>query len=440
MTALPPGSRGLPWVGQFWSFVRDLRGFVHRGKARFGDIFRARVYLRDTIFVSTAEANLWVFKGEHDYLRKNWPLGWKRISGRHSQSVVTDKAQHSRQMALMRRVLDPTDEMLAVFVRITRENLARWASRPFVDPAVAVKRLALEIDWAALFGLELDEARSRFVLDEFAELAKGFSCLVPLDVRPCPFARAMDARRRIQAVIDDILAAVADPRHPRVPGKLLDAERERGVLGVAELKDQFQTMLFAGHEFPGAGIISACLELIQNSAIVARLRGELASLGERTLDLAAVDELPYLDAFVKEVLRMYPPVPGGYRELTRDVEFGGYRFPKGWIVKFEPLLSHFDERYWVEPQRFDPERFLPPREEDRQHRGAYIPFGGGRRTCPGGRYGTLLMKVFAAELVRSYEASFYGVPTFKSKFGHLYQPQFLMRLARRGDETPGASA
>lgn len=440
---VPPGSGGLPWIGQFWSFVRDLHEFVLSRKQRFGETFWARVYLRNTIFVSSAEANEWVFRGEHEYLRKNWPLAWKKLAGEHAQTVVIDRERHTRQMAVMRRILTPTEEMLPIFDRIVRAHLQGWATRPRVEPAIDIKLLALQIDCAALLGLDLDERQCRWILDNFRELVGGFSTFLPLDMPGCPFARAMDARRRLQRFFEEVIREQqAEPRGERAAprwkrhgsershplAQLIEtAEREAGI-PLAELKDQFQILIFAGHEFPGAGMIGLCLELLRNPDVLRRLRAEVRAAGEGPLDLKGLQSLQYLDAFVKEVLRVYPPVPGGYRELTEDQEFGGHRFPKGWFIKFEPFLCHFDERYWREPNRFDPERFLPPRSEDRKHPMAYIPFGGGRRMCPGGRYGALLMKAFAVALVRGYELEFDGKPSLESKYGHLYQPHFLFRL------------
>lgn len=439
---IPPGSGGLPWVGQFWSFVRDLHEFVLSRKQRFGETFWARVYLRNTIFVSSAEANAWVFRGEHTYLRKNWPLSWKKLAGHHAQTVVTDRERHTRQMAVMRKILTPTEAMLPIFARIVRDHLRDWEARPRIDPAVDIKLLALQIDCSALLGLDLDERQCRWILDNFRELVKGFSTFLPLDVPGCPFARAMDARRRLQRFFEEVIREQqAEPAGPGATrwkrtddershplARLLDDAAGRPDIPLAELKDQLQILIFAGHEFPGAGMIGLCLELIRNPDALQRLREELRVAGAGPLDLATLQSLPYLDAFVKEVLRVYPPVPGGYRELIEDQEFAGHRFPKGWFVKFEPFLCHFDARYWRDPDRFDPDRFLPPRCEDRQHPTAYIPFGGGRRMCPGGRYGALLMKAFAVELVRAYDLEFVGTPSLESKYGHLYQPQFLFRL------------
>lgn len=440
---LPPGSGGLPWIGQFWSFIRNLHDFVLARKRRYGETFRARVYLRNTIFISSAEANAWVFRGEHVYLRKNWPLSWKKLAGEHAQTVVTDRERHTRQMALMRRILTPTPEMLPIFSRIVRDHLEEWERRGRVDPALDIKLLALQIDCAALLGLDLDLPQCRWILDNFRELVKGFSTFLPADVPGCPFARAMDARRRLQRFFEEVIReqqaepeGAGRPRWKRAGegrehplARLLESARDAGI-PLAELKDQFQILIFAGHEFPGAGMIGLCLELIRNPAAMQRLREELRGVGEGATDVDVLQSLPYLDAFVKEILRVYPPVPGGYRELTQDMEFGGYRFPKGWFIKFEPFLCHFDERYWSEPDRFDPERFLPPRCEDRKHPTAYIPFGGGRRVCPGGRYGSLLMKAFALELVRAYDLEFDGTPSLESKYGHLYQPHFQFRVRR----------
>lgn len=436
---LPPGSGGLPWVGQFWSFVNNLHDFVLSGKARLGETFWARVYLRNTIFVSSAEANEWVFRGEHDYLRKNWPRSWKLLAGEHAQTVVTDRERHGRQMSVMRRILTPTDAMLPIFSRIVREHLRGWATRERVDPAVDIKLLALQIDCAALLDLDLDDRQCRWILDNFRELVKGFSCFLPLDVPGCPFAKAMGARRRLQRFFEEVIREQQAPdrasRWPRAGAgdshplaQLLASAREDADIPLAELKDQFQILIFAGHEFPGAGMIGMCLELIRNPAVLQRLRAEVLGAAQGPPALATLQALPFLDAFVKEVLRVYPPVPGGYREVLRDMEFGGFRFPGGWFVKFEPFLCHFDPRYWREPDRFDPERFLPPRSEDRNNPMAYVPFGGGRRACPGGRYGVLLMKMFAVELVRAYDLEFVGTPSLESKYGHLYQPQFQFGL------------
>lgn len=178
-------------------------------------------------------------------------------------------------------------------------------------------------------------------------------------------------------------------------------------------------------------MISICLELLRNPQVVGKLRGEIKTINPDSLNLENVNNLVYLDAFVKEILRVYPAVPGGYRQLTKDVEFQGYNFPKGWFVKFEPFLCHFDERYWSEPNLFSPERFLPPREEDRKHPHAYIPFGGGRRVCPSSRYSFLLMKVFTIELVSSCNLEFVDTAISKFKFGHLYQLDFKFRIVKR---------
>ncbi len=450
----PPGSGGLPWLGQFYAFVRDIRGFVTQRHKRHGDVFWARVYSHKTVFVATAEANNWLFAGEHDYLRKDWPGGWRKLAGRKAQTVVTDPKTHERQMKIMRRVLAPTPEMLRVYVSTIDAHLERWERSPGVDPYVDLKLLTLHTDAEALLGLRLSDAQCRWLLGEFGKLVKGFSCLLPFDFPFFPFSRAMASRRRLQEffgeVIEEQLVELdassirtppkwrrASPRHEHPLRLLLRDAISNPQIAMDELRDQLQILIFAGHEFPGAAITGACLELLRRPEAVTELRWECDALDTQHATLDSLGSLPLLDAFVREVLRVYPPVPGGYRVLTRDVELEGHSLPRGWRVKFEPFLTHFDPRYWREPQRFDPSRFLSPRSEHQANRGAYVPFGGGARMCPGARYGSLFVKTFLLCLIKRYDLSFVGTPGLESKFGHVFQPHYEFRLQQR--EQPAIS-
>lgn len=443
----PPGSRGRWGLGQFGAFVRDLRGFVTSRRRRLGPVFWAHVYGRDTVFVSSATANRWVFAGEHDYLRKDWPLAWRKLAGRRAQTVVTDPQEHDRLMSVMRQALAPTAAVAGVQRQVIRRHLERWVGASAIDPYVDFKRVALHADAEAILGVRFEDDTCDEIMAEFRQMVRGFSCRVPIALPPFPFARAMASRRRLQRVfgriVDQQLTEIRDGvaclvngwrrvggSHRHALGVILTDALEHDRLDAEELRDQFQILIFAGHEFPGAAIINACLELLRHPPVLARLRDDVDRLAVEW-SLEELREASYLDAFVDEVLRMHPPVPGGYRMLTRDASLEGYRLPRGWRVKFEPFLSHFEEQYWREPLKFDPQRFLAPRAEHLRHRGAYVPFGGGARACPGARYGLLFIKSFLVELVRAYELAFEGTPSLESAFGHVYQPHYSLRLAPR---------
>ncbi|XP_072481514.1 cytochrome P450 26C1 [Notamacropus eugenii] len=121
------------------------------------------------------------------------------------------------------------------------------------------------------------------------------------------------------------------------------------------------------------------------------------------LSLEKLSRLHYLDCVIKEVLRLLPPVSGGYRTALQTFELDGYQIPKGWSVMYSIRDTHeIAAVYQTPPEGFDPERFGPTWED---HRGAgrfhYIPFGGGVRSCIGKDLAQTILKLFAVELVRT---------------------------------------
>jgi cytochrome P450 len=114
-------------------------------------------------------------------------------------------------------------------------------------------------------------------------------------------------------------------------------------------------------------------------------------------------ELPYLDMVVDEVLRLYPPAWIGPRRAVREFEFGGYRVPRGAYVNYVSWASHRIPEVFPEPEAFVPERFTRERKAALP-RGAYVPFGGGKRICIGKRFGQLEVKLVTTMFLRQLRA------------------------------------
>ncbi|XP_032087589.1 cytochrome P450 26C1 [Thamnophis elegans] len=123
--------------------------------------------------------------------------------------------------------------------------------------------------------------------------------------------------------------------------------------------------------------------------------------------LEKLNRLRYLDCVIKEVLRLLPPVSGGYRTALRTFELDGYQIPKGWSVMYSIRDTHETANiYQSPPDTFDPERFwISPEEDQEAHKSAaslrfhYIPFGGGVRNCIGKELAKAILKMLAIELV-----------------------------------------
>ena len=150
-----------------------------------------------------------------------------------------------------------------------------------------------------------------------------------------------------------------------------------------------------------------------------RLRGE-----PPTAEQLMGGELPQLEMVLEETLRMYPPAWIGPRRSVEPFEFEGLKVPGSAYVNYCSWASHHLPDVWPDPERFDPERFAPGAREAIP-KGAYVPFGGGSRTCIGMRFGqlevrtiaTLILSRFELELPRDFKLSIRQMPTISPREG-----------------------
>ncbi|XP_067909378.1 cytochrome P450 26C1-like [Heterodontus francisci] len=118
----------------------------------------------------------------------------------------------------------------------------------------------------------------------------------------------------------------------------------------------------------------------------------------RYLSLDTLSRLRYLDCVVKEVLRLLPPVSGGYRTALQTFELNGCQIPKGWNIIYSIRDTQETAAVYLNPETFDPDRFGPERDESKAGRFNYLPFGGGVRSCIGKELAQVILKILAIEL------------------------------------------
>jgi cytochrome P450 len=111
--------------------------------------------------------------------------------------------------------------------------------------------------------------------------------------------------------------------------------------------------------------------------------------------------MTYLDDTLREVLRLVPPVGGGFRTVVEPCEIAGYHIPSGWNLLYEITQTHLNPETYPDATTFQPERFSATGTANRD-KYSYLPFGGGIRECLGKEFARLEMKIFAVHLLRYY--------------------------------------
>ncbi|KAF3813225.1 hypothetical protein GH733_018825, partial [Mirounga leonina] len=184
--------------------------------------------------------------------------------------------------------------------------------------------------------------------------------------------------RKAQLQEEGELEKVRSKRHLDFLDILLFAQRENGnSLSDKDLHAEVDTFMFEGHDTTASGISWILYALATHPEHQQRCREEIQSLlGDGTsITWDHLDQMPYTTMCIKEALRLYPPVPGVGRELSKPITFpDGRSLPKGFSVLLSFYALHHNPKVWPNPEVFDPSRFAP---DSSRHSHAFLPFSGG---------------------------------------------------------------
>ncbi len=370
----------------------------------FGPIFSMRLLHTKVVFMLGPEANHFVTVGHPENFHWRESSFGDLIPLLGDGLLTIDDAYHDRARAIM----------LPAAMRLEAEA-ALDALRPdsVVDVYAWMRHLAMRIAMRALLGLDPDDGGKGAVAATHFEEALGFFgidfALRLLRGPGSPWRRLMASRAVLDRIVYEEIGrrrAAPDAERRDILSLLVAARGESGERFTdTEIRDQVMTLMFAGHDTSTSTVTFALWELAHHPEVLARLTEELDRVlagAPPTIDQME-RELPYLDMVVDEVLRLYPPAWIGPRRAVRDFEFGGFSVPRGAYVNYVSWASHRLPEVFPEPEAFVPERFTRERKAALP-RGAYVPFGGGKRVCIGKRFGQIEVKLVTTMLLQRLRA------------------------------------
>ena len=280
---------------------------------------------------------------------------------------------------------------------IAREEIEGWPLGQAVEARERMQVITLEVIMRVVFGFAEGERldRLRTLLRQTLEWTADPKRMVMVALLGPDRVESLRSLRRALDPVDELLkeeirerrdATDLEEREDILSLLLLARHEDGSAMSDQELRDELMTLLVAGHETTATALAWALERLVRHPDKLDRLRAEVA---------AGEDE--YLEAVVKETLRLRPILPLVARRLTEPMEIGGHLLPAGVRVTPCIYLIHRRPDVYPEPRRFRPERFLE------QPAGTYtwIPFGGGVRRCLGASFAMFEMKAVLSQLVAS---------------------------------------
>jgi len=419
-----PRVPGLPFIGNLLAMRDDRLGFMQRVAREYGDIAQARMGFVHVVMVSSAELATEILVEKNDAFVKAPGL---RIFGRPllGNGLLTSEGDfHKRQRRMMapvflhKRIAGFADAMAAR----GEAAVARWTDGSLVDLSHEMMRITLEVVGKTLFDAEVgtEAAEIGEALTVCMESIIGqVSSLVPMPPGlPTPSnLRNRKAIARLDEVIYRLIRErrAQDRDHGDLLSMLLRVQDEDDGRGMddKQVRDELMTIFLAGHETTANALAWTFYLLGQHPEIADRVRREVDHvLQGRTPTLDDLARLPFALCVLKESMRLYPPAFVLGRTTTRDVDIGGHPIRKGSIVIVNITGIHRRERYYANPEKFDPNRFANDAEKALP-RNAYMPFGAGARICIGNHFALMEGHIILATLMA--RARFELLPGFRAQ-------------------------
>lgn len=406
----PPGPPGAPVIGNLIPFLKGQLDFLE-ACAEYGDVVHRNVLGNESYLLFHPDHIEEVMVDE-DHKFKKQPnsgrIGPARSCGNPMiDPDVTPWEYRHRNMnpAFKREVID---DYVDVFARTTDERIESFANGGPVDIWPEMRKLVLEVTTKTLFGEQWVESMDsdRFI-DAYSTINNRLSTkrqLVP-SWAPLPvnWNLKKDAEYLFDIIEEMIESAREDgPDSDSLLSVMLEAaERQNDPIPTSYLKRELLTLLVAANETSALGITYIWQLIARHPDVQRRLTEEAEEvLGDDGIPTKeSVRKLHYTTKVIKEGLRLYPPVFHSSREAKEDVTFDGYTIPKGAQIYLPQWVVHRDERWYDNPDEFDPERWNSERTRKRPDF-AYFPFAGGPKQCIGRTFAMVEFKTILSMFMK----------------------------------------
>jgi cytochrome P450 len=389
----------VPIEPAYWS---DRGAYLARLYGRYGPVVRALLGRADVVFLLGPAANQFVLQTHRRFFSNR--EGWAWVFGplpSPPDLLTMDDPEH----ALHRRILHPAfaarrmDAYLPRIAQTIDRRLATWLTRGTVDIYEEARIITFDVAADLFLGLrspaERSLARSVLLYGDRTRAGAYYALL----------RREIDHRRSRGG--DDALGLLAQARDERGQG-----------LDDAQIISHADVIVVAGHETSSSLAAWTLYLLVRHPAYARRILDEYG----KGPSSRALGEMPALDRALREAERLYAPVSVVPRVVVEDVEFAGYLLPTGTRVLYSAAATHLLPEIWTEPQRFDPDRFAPPREEHKRAPYALVGFGSGPRVCIGRSVARGELAHFMARALSNFQLEVVAGQEITQRYGVTNRP------------------
>ncbi|XP_073026210.1 cytochrome P450 83B1-like [Primulina eburnea] len=429
---LPPGPKGLPLIGNLHEFdTPHPHLYLHELAKKYGPLMSMRFGFRPTIVISSARVAKIALKNNDLALAGRPPLiGLKTYSYNGHDIAFSNYSESWREMRRLGVIHLFSVKQVLSFLPIRKDKVSlmikdmikKSHSSEVINLSQAAYFLTNRIVCRAAFGKEYDELGKRKFSEVFKEaqelsIAFSFGDFFPLlgwiDKLTGMISRLDKNLRDLDKFFQELIEDHLDPNRPEaMKGDILDLMIKLKQDRAAAIPIEWENIkgilmnVFGGTDTSASLIVWAMTTLIKKPQAMKKAQEEVRNVvgAKGTVDEEDIQNLPYLKAIIKETLRLFPPIPLSVpRESLEKFTIDGYEIPAKTMVYVNFHAIGLDPEYWENSTEFIPDRFLNSTIDYKGHDFGLLPFGSGRRGCPGMNFGIASVELALANLLYSFD-------------------------------------
>lgn len=424
-----PGSFGPPIIGHTIALVRDLRGTITKQQQQYGLVSRFGLAGFKGVLLLGADLSREVLLDPQRNFSAE--MGYRRSLGRYylGALLLRDGDEHRFQRRMMQTAFK-AEAMRGYAERMgpmMATAIEAWRDMPEMKCFPAIKDVLLDSAAQIFVGVDPGEAAAKNMNRAFTDVANGMLGIILKELPGTRHAKAKKQQRFLQSFFASL---VDERRHGTASDMFSYLCREKTEHGdffaKADISVQMSFLLFAAHDTTTSALSHLLYYLGQDLPAQQRLRDEVMALDKPQLEYGDLEKMPLAEIALKEALRLHPSVMIMQRRSINACELGGYHIPENTLIFLAPQHTHHMADYWQHPEKFDLDRWLAPREEQKHHSFSFVGFGGGGHKCIGMHFALMQSKIFLHQFLRRYR--FRLADNFSSKMQTVPLPKPLDNL------------